>query len=157
MAKNMVKKKIYIGADHAGFEMKEKIKSWLADKGYKVEDIGAYSYKKIDDYPVFAERLGIRVAKSDSMGILFCGSAAGVCIAANKIKGARAVAAMDKVTAKLSREHNDSNVLCLSAWLLNEKNIKGIIDIWLKTRFSKETRHVRRLALIKRIEQRGGR
>ena len=150
----MTRKTILIGADHAGFALKEKIKKLLMKKGYDVQDVGAYTYKKTDDYPVVAERLGRGVAKFNSMGILFCGSSAGVCIAANKINGVRAVAAMDKETAKLSREHNDANVLCLGAWLSNEKKAEGIINVWFKTKFSNIARHKRRINLIKKLEQR---
>lgn len=150
----MAKKTIYTGSDHAGFELKEKIKKWLIGRGYDVEDVGAHSYKKTDDYPVFAERVAQKVVKVNGMGILFCGSSAGVCIAANKIKGIRAVAAMDKETAKLSREHNDANVLCLSAWMLNEKKAQDIISIWLRTKFSNEPRHIRRINMIKKMEGR---
>ena len=146
-------KTIYIGADHAGFEMKEKIKSWLIAKGYNIKDVGAYRYNKKDDYPVFAKKVARNVIKRYSEGILICGSAGGVCIAANKVIGIRAVAAMDEETAKLSREHNDANVLCLGAWMLKEKDAKGIIDVWLKTRFTNEKRHIRRINLIKKMER----
>lgn len=148
----MAEKVIYIGSDHAGFEMKEKVKKWLMKKGYDVKDVGAYTYNKTDDYPVFAEKLGRSVVKIDSRGILFCGSSTGVCIAANKVQGVRAAASTDNASAKLSREHNDANVLCLSAWMLSEKKAEGIIEVWLNTKFSGEARHIRRINLIKKLE-----
>lgn len=106
--------KIIIGADHAGFDVKEKIKRLLDKKNIKYEDIGAKTFNETDDYPDYAKIAAKKVAKDkDSKGILVCGTGVGICIAANKVKGARAVAAYDAYTAKMSRSHNDANVLCL--------------------------------------------
>lgn len=145
-------KEVYLGADHAGFALKEKLKELLLEKGYKVHDVGARFYQKNDDYPVFAARLGKEVAQRRGKGILICGSAEGVCIAANKLRGVRAIAAFTPRIARLSREHNDANVLCLSGWFLKEKEVKKIVDVWLKTRFSKISRHVRRIQQIALLE-----
>lgn len=153
-------KKIYLGADHAGFKLKEQIKKYLekscpreGGEGYKIFDCGALKYNKKDDYPDFAEKVAKKVAK-DGWGILVCGSSHGVCIAANKLKGARAVAVSNVQDAKLTREHNDANILCLSGWNLTLEKAKKIINIWLKTEFSKEKRHKRRIEKIKKIESR---
>ncbi len=142
---------IHLGADHAGFELKEHLKRFLKAKGYKVKDHGAHKYAKTDDYPDYAAKVARAVKKKDT-GILVCGSAEGVCIAANKIKGIRAVAVWNLKNAKLSREHNDANVLCLSGWQLTKKNAEKIALTWLKTPFSKETRHIRRIKKIAKLE-----
>lgn len=145
---------IYVGADHAGFALKEKIKKWLSSN-YNVNDVGNYEYDKKDDYPDFAWALGKKVVKNkSSAGILFCGSGQGVCIAANKIKGIRAVSVNNEKDAKQSREHGNANVLCLSGWNLNEEKSKKIIHVFLNTKFSNEPRHIRRLMKIKIIENR---
>ncbi|MFH2104642.1 MAG: RpiB/LacA/LacB family sugar-phosphate isomerase, partial [Parcubacteria group bacterium] len=107
---------------------------------------------KEDDYPDYAIAVAKEVAKGDNKGILFCRSAAGMVIAANKIAGARAVAAFDKKSAQHSREHNDANVLVLSGDWLDEKKARQIAKVWLNTKFTQEERHVRRLTMIKEIE-----
>ena len=151
--------KIYLGADHGGFKLKQSIKKFLIRKGYSVVDMGNKKYVKTDDYPDYGIKVGKKVAKNKkSFGILFCGSAEGICIAANKIKKIRAVAVWNLETARLSREHNDANVLCLSGGAmkkpskqltLSPKKAENIILKWLKTEFTKEKRHIRR---IKKIE-----
>ncbi len=146
-------KKIYLGADHAGFELKEKLKKWLNAKKISFEDLGNLTYDKNDDYPDFAEKVAKRVVKENSKGILFCGSSEGICIAANKIKGVRAVAPSTVKLAELSRVHNDANVLCLSGWYTPLNLTKKIVVKFLSTPFSKEARHVRRLNKIKKMEQ----
>lgn len=152
-------KKIYLGADHAGFRLKEKIKSWLKVEKITFEDLGNLVYDKNDDYPDFAERVGRKVVKDKTKGILLCGSAEGICIAANKIKGVRAVNPQNILQAKLSRADNDANILCLAGGGML-KPIPGIplakakemILTFLRTPFSREQRHVRRLNKIKRLE-----
>lgn len=152
-------KKLYLGADHAGFELKEKVKLWLVGKKIIFEDLGNMVYDKDDDYPDFAEKVGRRVAREGTKGILFCGSAEGIAIAANKVKGVRAVAVWDKKIAELSRKHNDANVLCLAGGGmlkpipgLSLGTAKEIIPVWLRTSFSGEARHKRRIEKIKQIE-----
>ena len=153
-------KQIYLGADHAGFKLKEKIKSWLKVKKIAFEDLGNLVYDKNDDYPDFAEKVGKRAVKDKTKGILLCGSAEGICIAANKIKGARAVNPQNILQTKLSRTDNDANILCLAGGGML-KPIPGIslakakemITIFLKTPFSGEKRHLRRLNKIKKLEQ----
>ncbi len=150
--------KVVIGADHAGFKLKEYLKSFLAKKGFLVSDKGNKQYDPKDDYPDFAAKVA-RSIKNDAKGILVCGSAEGICIAANKIKGIRAVPVWDLVNAKLSREHNDANVLCLAGGGmlkpkggLSRKKAEKIVLTWLKTEFTNEPRHVRRLNKIKKLE-----
>jgi ribose 5-phosphate isomerase B len=144
---------IVIGADHAGYKLKEKLKRWLAEQGHKVRDVGAHTLDKNDDYPVYAYKVAKAVAGGKGKGILLCGSAEGVCIAANKVKGVRAVAVWTVQNAKLSRKHNDANVLCLSGWELSPAEAKKIVKAWLKTAFTAKARHVRRLKEITRIER----
>ncbi|MBI4150885.1 RpiB/LacA/LacB family sugar-phosphate isomerase [Candidatus Woesearchaeota archaeon] len=153
---------IYIGADHAGFALKEKLKAYLQSKGLHVKDFGAWKLNPTDDYPDYAIPVAELVAKTGEKGILVCGSAEGVCIAANKVKGVRAIAAKDAITAKMSREHNDANVLCLAGGQTKKKmndlgipfpKAKQIVDVWLKTAFSNEERHRRRLKKIEAFER----
>ena len=155
-------KKIYLGSDHAGFALKEKLKKWLEKEKIPFEDLGNLKYEKYDDYPDYAEKVGKQVVKTKSKGILFCGSAEGICIAANKVKGVRAVAVWDKQMAKQSRDHNDANILCLSGGgtLLKVKGMglsfrkaKKIIKVWLDTPFSKAARHQKRIKKIKLLEK----
>ncbi len=146
-------KKIILGADHGGFGLKGKIKEYLQKEGYDVEDVGASSMDPNDDYVDYAEKVARKVAAGNAIGILLCRSAAGMVIAANKIKGVRAVAAFDKKVAVHSREHNDANILALSGNWIKEDDAYSLIDAWLAAEFSGEERHVRRLNKIKRLEK----
>ncbi len=145
-------KTVYIGADHAGYKLKQELKKFLDQQGYKISDQGAFELNPKDDYPIYAYKVAKAVSQGKGMGILVCGSAEGVSIAANKIKKVRAVAVWTLRNARLSREHNDANVLCLSGWELSLNNAKKIVKTWLETNFSGEERHKRRLEEIKRIE-----
>lgn len=146
-------KKIYLGADHAGFPLKEKIKRWLEKKHVPYIDVGNKKLNPKDDYPDFAIPLAKNVVADKSLGILVCGSAQGICIAANKIKGARAVIPYTLKEARLSKEHNNANILCLSGWFMHFHKAKRMIEVFLTTPFSKEERHMRRLEKIKRVER----
>lgn len=146
--------KIFIGADHAGFKLKEHLKKFLKSEGHQINDRGNLILEPKDDYPDFAAKVSREVVKSkESKGILVCGSAEGICIAANKIKGIRAVAVWSLKNAKLSREHNDANVLCLSGWEISSKKAEQITLSWLSTKFSGEERHKRRIKKIKELEK----
>ncbi len=145
--------KIYLGSDHAGFDSKETIKKYLLQKGYKVIDCGNTIYDTNDDYPDFAYKVAKEVEYHRGVGILFCGSAEGMSIAANKIRGVRAVVAHDLTEARLTREHNDANVLCLSGWHTPAALAKKIAYVWLQTPFSKEKKHRRRVQKIRKIER----
>lgn len=146
-------KKIYIGADHAGFVLKEKIREWLEHKHVPYIDVGNKKLDPKDDYPDFAAALARKVVAEKSLGILICGSAQGMCIAANKIKGARAVIPYSLREARLSKEHNNANIICLSGWFAHLHKSKRMIELFLTTDFSKELRHARRLEKIKRLER----
>jgi len=140
--------KIYIGGDHAGFKIKEKIKPWLEKKDYKIVDVGPFEYNSKDDYSDFVIPLAKKVSKDKkSRGIIIAGSGQGEIIAANRVKGARAVLFYGGNTniLKLSRAHNNSNILSLGSRFLNETQVKKAISIWLKAPFSNATRHKRRL------------
>lgn len=139
--------KIIIGSDHAGFKLKEILKSFIKENNYNVDDLGTFSEDAVD-YPIIAKKIATTVAETkNSKGILVCGSGVGMCICANKIKGIRAVVCSDTTTARFSRMHNDSNVLCLGQRIVGEYLAKDICQIWLETNFEAE-RHLTRVNLI---------
>ncbi len=145
--------KIYLATDHAGFELKEKIKSYLLEKNFEVEDCGAFEFDKNDDYPDFISKAAKKTSEdSSSFGIVFGKSGAGECIAANKIKKIRAVLAFSEENVKLAREHNDANILSLGSAFIDEELAKKLVDIFLTTNFTNEERHIRRINKIKEIE-----
>ncbi|MBI2110752.1 ribose 5-phosphate isomerase B [Candidatus Woesearchaeota archaeon] len=147
------KQKIIIGSDHAGFKLKERLKKYFKKKYILYEDLGTSSEKPAD-YPDYAFRVAQKVSKNkNAKGILICGTGTGMVIAANKVKGIRAVAAYDTYSAKMSRLHNNTNILGLRGRLFPYKKIEHIIEVWLKTPFSKEKRHKKRISKIAKYEQ----
>ena len=147
--------KIYLAADHRGFELKEKIKKALKKSGVSFEDLGNKIFDPNDDYPDFAIKVAKRVAQNKkNKGILICGSGAGVCIAANKVKGARAAQSFTPKHAKHLRTNDNINILCLDADWLKINTAKNIAKTFLETEFSNLARHKRRIQKIKKIEQR---
>lgn len=147
-----MKRVVLIAADHAGFAVKEKLKKFLLERGYSIVDLSPKLIKG-DDYPDYAFELGKEVVKSGNLGILVCGTGAGMIIAANKVKGVRAADAYDAFTAKLSREHNDANVVSLSGWHIPFDRIKKIAITFLETKFSGDKRHIRRIKKIEKYEK----
>ncbi len=143
---------ISLGADHAGFALKEKIKKWLTKKKIPFIDLGDKKLRPKDDYPDYAAKVARTVAKNEGLGILICGSAQGICIAANKIKGIRAVAPYNPLEAVLSRKHENANIICLSGWFFTLMKAKKMIGLFLNTPFSGAKRHIRRLNKIKKLE-----
>lgn len=144
--------KIAIGSDHRGYMAKERLKGLLSDLGYDVEDFGTDSPKSFD-YPDVA----LPVAKAVAQGkveraILLCGTGLGVSISANKVCGVRAALCHDELTAQMSRQHNDANVLCLPADLIGEALMRRIVEVWLETAFE-GGRHARRVLKIMEIEK----
>jgi len=138
---------IVIGCDHAGYEMKEKVKQYLENKNYSIIDVGTASVQSVD-YPYYGHEIGREVAKNkSSKGIAICGSGIGISIAANKIKGIRAALCTSKEHAEMSRKHNDANVLALGSRMTSEKDIVSIIDVWLSTKFE-GGRHLDRINMI---------
>ena len=139
--------KIIVASDHAGFNLKEKIITFLKEEGYDVTDNGTYSPETVD-YPILAKDTAQKVANNNfSKGILICGSGIGMSIAANKTKGIRAVVCSDTTSAKFSRLHNNANILCFGERIIGEYLAKDICKIWLETEFE-EQRHLKRVNLI---------
>lgn len=144
--------RIALGADHAGYELKEKLKPYLQARGDAVDDCGTASTASCD-YPDFAHAVATRVASgSAKYGILVCGSGIGMAIAANKTPGIRAANVDSEYEAQLSREHNDANVLTLGARILGEEQARKIVDLWLATPFA-GGRHQRRVDKITELER----
>jgi len=144
---------IYLGADHAGFHLKEEIKKYLKELGYEYEDLGNKELDPQDDYPDFIFPVAKKVAETGEKGMLFCSTGIGSCIAANKIKGVRAILAWDEFTATQSKEHNNANILCLGGKTIDVETAKKIVRIWLETEFSNEERHLRRLKKVEEQEK----
>ena len=135
---------IVVGADHGGYVLKECIISWLRDQGHTVTDVGCDSIKSVD-YPDFAEKAVQKIInKSAEFGILVCGTGIGMSIAANRHYGIRAANCFDENTAALSREHNNANVLCLGARVLDEDKALKMVEVWLDTKFA-GGRHLARI------------
>lgn len=140
-------KRIAIGADHAGFEEKEKIKKTLDELGIEYDDVGTASSDSVD-YPDFARRVAERVARGEAeQGLLFCGSGTGMAISANKVKGVRAAVAWSPDIARLAREHNNANVLALPARFVSEDEATAIVKAWFAADFE-GGRHERRVEKI---------
>lgn len=163
--------KVFVGSDHVGFEMKGKIKDFLSKKGVDVEDCGAFQYEKYDDYPDFISKVAINVSKNpESRGIVFGGSGQAEMMTANKIKGVRCalyygpaspIAAVDIVgrissdpheIIRLTREHNDANMLSIAARFVSEQDAMKVVALFLSTDFPGDERHVRRIKKIKDLE-----
>lgn len=175
--------KIFLGADHRGFELKEKIEKWFSGWDFEYEDMGAFSYEKDDDYVDFVSKVAQKVSEDpeNNKGIFLGMTGQGEAMVANKFKGVRAAVFYGpsfrlrgflswmlvlasgafaeriynnilKDVIKLSREHNDANVLSLGASFLHERAAKFFIKLWLDTKFSGEERHVRRIIKIKNLE-----
>ncbi len=147
--------KVYLAADHAGFKLKEEIKKYLSGQNYDIEDSGAFSFEKDDDYPEFISKAAEKVSgDSDSRGIIFGKSGAGEEIVANKFKNIRAVLGFSEENVRLSREHNDANILSLGSEFETLEKAKVLVKIFLETPFSEEERHKRRIEEIEDIENR---
>jgi ribose 5-phosphate isomerase B len=145
--------KIYIGSDHGGFHLKEKVFAYLAKHGYDVEDVGDNVLDPSDDFPEFAQAAALKVVGSnekDPRAILICTGGQGMAMAANRFRGIRASVIWDAYEAKATRNDNDSNILCLPARVLDddESAWKGIIETWLNTPFAAAVRYKRRNAQI---------
>ena len=143
---------IAIGSDHRGFEAKEEIKLLIQQLGHEVIDVGTADNHPID-YPDFAYKAALTVSERKAdRAILACATGMGMCIAANKVRGIRAALCHDELTARISRDHNDANVLCFSGDQIGKVLLRKIIEIWLSTEFS-GGRHERRVRKITAIEQ----
>jgi len=137
---------IIIGSDHGGFKLKNEIIKHLEELGYKVKDLGCYSLDSCD-YPIVAKAVAKEVLSSGDKGILVCGTGIGVSIVANRFDGIRASHCTDTFTARMTRMHNDSNILCLGERITGVGLALDIVDIWLKTEFE-GGRHQKRIEMI---------
>lgn len=145
--------KVYLAADHAGFNLKEKVKESLLKDGLNIKDCGAFIFDKNDDYPDFVAKAAEKVSKDNgAKGIIFGKSGAGECIAANKIKGIRSALGFSEKNVELSRLHNDVNVLSLGSEFVSLNQALELIKIFLGTSFSNEKRHKRRIVKITKLE-----
>jgi ribose 5-phosphate isomerase B len=143
--------RIIIGSDHAGYKLKEYLKTYLIEVGNEVEDVGCYDQEPVD-YPDKAIDVSRGVSSGVwDRGILICGTGIGMSISANKVPGIRAAHVTDTLSAKLARAHNDSNVLCLGGWLVGEKLGEEIVNIWLDTPYD-GGKHEPRILKIKRLD-----
>lgn len=143
---------IYLGADHRGFALKERMERWLGRRGHRVIDVGDTTLKPRDDYPDFASPLARFVVKQKARGILFCANGVGVCIAANKVHGVRAAIAWSVAAARTSRADDDTNVLCIPSLIPIMDTPERIITAWLTTKFSGAARHKRRLKKVAALD-----
>ena len=148
----IIQMKVIIGSDHGGFDLKESIKEYLGSKGNEVDDLGTSS-KESCDYPDFASKVALKVQETKGWGILVCGTGIGVSVVANKYKDIRAALCYDEYTAKMAREHNDANILCIGGRTTDFGIARKMVDIFLSTEHSKEDRHKRRVNSISEIER----
>lgn len=154
--------KIFVGTDHAGYQLKEKLIPFLSELGYEVADKGAFEYDQNDDYPDYVAKVAKEISEDpENRGIILGGSGQGEAIVANRFKNVRAVVFNgqyepkdDRVVPeeiKVSRQHNDANILSLGARFLNEEEAKEAVKEWLETPFSEEERHKRRIEKIEDV------
>ena len=143
---------IAIGCDHGGFELKNHVIKYLQDKGYQVKDYGTYSEESVD-YPDCAKPVCEAVISGEAEnGILFCGTGIGISIAANKYKGIRAALCSDVYSAKMTKQHNNANIICMGGRVIGRELAFMIVDAWLETEFE-GGRHANRIAKIHEIEK----
>jgi len=147
---------VAIGADHAGFELKGEIISWLESEGHQVKDIGAHVMDPEDDYPDFAAAVAQSLCSGETeKGVVICGSGVGACITANKVRGIRACLCHDTYTARQGVEHDDMNVLCIGGRVIGIEITKAVLEAFLAARFIPEPRFQRRLDKLNRLEESG--
>jgi len=151
--------KIFLGSDHRGYKLKEKVFQWLVGWGYEVEDYGAYEFDKTDDYTLYAEKVASVISDKDrdkpkkgERGILLCGSGVGVDIVANKFDGVRASIGKSSEQVKAGRSDDDMNILVIAADFTKETEAKRMVKVFLETKFSGKSRYEKRLEDIRKIE-----
>lgn len=145
--------KVYIGTDHKGFALKEKMKIWLTDWKYEFSDLGAYELDPKDDYPLYAEKVGVLVGKeAGARGVLLCGSGVGLEVAANKLDGVRAAVGKNPDQVRAGRNDDNMNILVIAADFTKEDEAKEMLKVFLETKFAGKKRFVRRLAEIEKLE-----
>jgi ribose 5-phosphate isomerase B len=147
---------VYLGSDHAGYELKQHLVGWLTAQGHEALDCGPAEYDGEDDYPPYVMLAAARtVGDPGALGIVIGGSGNGEAIAANKVKGARAALAWSEETARLAREHNDANVVSLGARMHTAEEATRFVEVFLATPFSGVERHARRIAMLTAYERTG--
>lgn len=140
--------KVAIGSDHGGFDLKESLVAYLKDRGYEIDDKGCYE-KKSCDYPVYGKAVAKAVVSGEAdRGIVICTTGIGISMCANKLKGARAALCTNELMAKMTRLHNDANILALGANMVGPGLAEAIADVFLETPFSGEEKHVRRVGML---------
>jgi len=144
---------IYLAADHRGFQLKEKVKQWLAEWGYDYEDMGAFKLDPTDDYPIYTKKVAESMVEPEDRGILVCGSGVGVDEVANKFDGIRSGLAINKEQIHAARNDDNINVLALASDFTSEEEAKEIIKTFLDTEFADEERFNRRLKEVGEIEE----
>jgi ribose 5-phosphate isomerase B len=152
--------RVHLGSDHAGLELKEQLLNWLADHGYEAVDHGPFVYDALDDYPVFCLRAAEAVAADqaageEALGVVIGGSGNGEQMAANKVIGVRSALVWSEETAVLAREHNDANVVSVGGRMHTLAEMTRFIGVFLRTDFTGEARHVRRIGMLSDYESTG--
>ncbi|WP_042425236.1 ribose-5-phosphate isomerase [Streptacidiphilus anmyonensis] len=148
--------RVYLGSDHAGFELKQHFVKWLTEAGHEPIDCGPHIYDAVDDYPPFCLRAAERTAADpEALGVVIGGSGNGEAIAANKVKGVRAALAWSLDTAKLGREHNNANVISIGGRMHTVEEATSFLEAFLNTPFSAEERHIRRIDMLTEYETTG--
>lgn len=144
--------KLFIGCDHAALDLKQQIVEYLTANGHSVEDVGTHTPERVD-YPIFAEKVAAGVLQNQgSLGILVCGTGIGMSLAANKIRGIRAAAVSEPYSARLTRMHNDANIICLGARVVGVEIAKMILDEFITAQYE-GGRHAKRVEMITALEQ----
>ena len=148
--------RVYLGSDHAGYELKQHLVQWLTSAGHEPVDCGPHIYDAADDYPPFILRAAERTAADpQALGIVIGGSGNGEAIAANKVKGVRAALAWSTETATLGRQHNNANVISVGARMHSLDEATKFVEVFLATPFSEDPRHIRRIDMISEYETTG--
>ncbi|GAA1179592.1 ribose 5-phosphate isomerase B [Kitasatospora gansuensis] len=148
--------RVYLGSDHAGYDLKNHLVQWLKENGHEPVDCGPHIYDAVDDYPPFCLRAAERTAADpESLGVVIGGSGNGEAIAANKVKGVRAALAWSEQTASLGREHNNANVISVGGRMHTEAEATRFVEIFLNTPYSGEERHTRRIEMLSEYETTG--
>lgn len=148
--------RVHLGSDHAGLELKDHLLGWLRDNGHEPVDHGPFVYDAVDDYPVFCIRAAEGVAKDPgSLGVVIGGSGNGEQIAANKVEGVRAALVWNADIAVLAREHNDANVISVGGRMHSVEDMTHFVDVFIRTPFSGDERHARRIAMMASYESTG--
>ncbi|WP_030233839.1 ribose-5-phosphate isomerase [Streptomyces sp. NRRL S-350] len=148
--------RVYLGSDHAGYELKNHLVEWLKGAGHEPVDCGPHIYDAEDDYPPFCLRAAERTAADpEALGVVIGGSGNGEAIAANKVKGVRAALAWSVQTAELGRQHNDANVISIGGRMHTTEEATSFVEVFLRTPYSGEPRHTRRIEMLSEYETTG--